>query len=144
MKARIIKLTGMALTLMVLLTGAFTPNTAYAADESGKYLKGAKLEIGLDGTNDAGAEVIIGMYSNKKGDKILYINDGKNHAYTSYTTQSSYSADVGNYQDIYVNDAPIYRYCVINNVPYIITDTADIFTCQYMDAYEMSQIMSYD
>ncbi len=144
MKKRIVKITGMALTLMVLFTGALAPNKAYAADESAKYLKGAKLVVGLDGKNDVGTEVIVAMYTNKKGDQILYINDGKNHAYTSYTTESGYSEDVGCYQDICINDVPTYRYCVIKNIPYLITDSADIFTCQYVDAYEMSQIMSYD
>lgn len=135
---------GATLTIMGPFFNLFTPGTVFAADESAKYLAGAKLVVGLDGKNDAGTEVIVAMYNNKKGDKILYINDGKNHAYTSYTTESGYSEDVGCYQDICINDVPTYRYCVIKNIPYLITDSADVFTCQYVDAYEMSQIMSYD
>ena len=143
MKKRIIKLTGMALTLMIMLTGAFAPNKAYAADESGKYIKGAKFIMALDGKNDDGAEIVLAQYD-QKGNKILYLNDGKNHVYTNYTTEYGYSEDVGSYQDIYINGTPMYRYCIMNNAPYLITDTADIFTCVYVDAYEMSQIMSYD
>lgn len=143
MRKRLFGIAGTILTLALLFFGGYGSPTVFAADESAMYIKGAKFISAVDGKTDEGKEIVVAMYE-QKGNNIIYVNDGKNHAYAGYFTAEGYSSDVGYYQDIYVNDEPFIRFFKEGKNKYIITNEGDIFACEALDAYEMSQIMSYD
>jgi len=140
MKKKNLFVTGLCL-LFIFSTG-LTSGPVFAANESGKYLKDARFLVAVDAKTDTGKEMVIAMYDKKDKD-ILYVNDSKNHAYAEYFLDEGYSSDVGKYQDIYVNNEPLFRFFNEGKKTYLIFDN-DIYTCEHLDSYEMSQIMSYD
>ena len=135
--------TGVIMAMMMFISGSFASMTAYAADESAKYIKGATFISAVHGQTEDGSEIILALYE-KKGQDIAYINDGMEHVFTDFKIKYDTVKGIGDVQKITVGGNIVLTYFESNGIPGLIADDGTIYACEYLDAYDVSQVMSMD
>ncbi len=136
-------ITGVILAAMMFITGGFASSKAYAADESAKYIKGATFISAVHGQTEDGTEIVLALYE-KKGQDIAYINDGMGHVFSDFTIKYCSMREIGDVQLITVGGNLVLTYFESNGIPGLIAEDGTIYACEYLNADEVAQIMSFD
>lgn len=144
MKKVITIISGIVLAITLILSGSFTSAKAYAADESAKYIKGARFLTALHGQDENDREIVVALYE-KKGENIAYVNDGIAHVYTGYTTKDTTMKNIGPVQRVTVGDVLVYNFFLLDDeTPCLITDDGTIYVCEYVDSATVSGLQKLD
>ena len=136
-------ITGVILATMMFITGGFASSKVYAADESSKYIKGATFLSAVHGQSEDGTEIVLALYE-KKGQDIAYINDGIEHVFTDFNIKYDTMKGIGQVQRITVGGNIVLTYFESNGIPGLIAEDGNIDACEYLEANEVAQIMSFD
>ena len=143
MKKIISTIFGMTLAMMILLTSGFASTKAYAASDSAKYLKGARFLTALHGQDENDNEIILALYE-KNGTNIAYLNDGISHVCTSYTDKSVNVTNLGTVERVTIGDTLFFDFFMADDIPCLLCEDGNIYACEYLTAYEMNQLISYE
>ena len=143
MKKYIKMIAAAAMAATMIFTGSFASTQVHASNDAVKYIVGANFEVAVHGESNDGQEIVFALY-NKNGDNIAYINDGITHVYTSYKETQTTLQGVGTAEKYTVEGTWEAYFFMAGDIPCLMTNDGTIYSCEYLDAYTVSQIMLHD
>ena len=143
MKKFIKMITATVMAATMILTGSFASTQVHASNDATKYIAGANFEVALHGESNDGQEIVFALY-NKNGDNIAYIYDGMTHVYTSYKQTQTTLKDIGAAEKYTVEGTWEAYFFMAGDIPCLMTNDGTIYSCEYFDAYTVSQVMLQD
>ncbi len=132
---------GMMIIAVIMMI--FYQITAEAADSRHNYVDDATFYGAIHGQTADGKELVLAFYD-KKGNDVVYVNDGISHVYSSFKKADSSLKGYGNVEKYTIGDTFVVNFCDHNGTPLLITDDGIVFSCEYLTADDVATLISYD